>query len=115
MATLATQVVSRAGTLPTYAAANGGGDAMACGADQMLHIKNGAASTMTVTIAVPTAVSGWPNVVYTNSNVAVPNTSERMIGPIQAPIYQDPITGLATITYSAVTSVTVASINLQEP
>ena len=43
------------------------------------------------------------------------SASQRMIGPVQAPLYQDPTTGLCTITYSAVTSVTVAAINLQEP
>src|SRR6266487_5052187 len=115
MATLATQTVTRAGTLPTYGAAAGGGDAMACGSDYMLHIKNGAAATMTVTIAIPSGASGWPQAAYTSTAVVVPNTSERMIGPIQAPLYQDPTTGLATITYSSVTTVTVAAINLQEP
>lgn len=115
MATLTTQTVTRAGVLPTYAAANGGGDAMACGSDYMLHIKNAAASTMTVTLAIPSGSSGWANAAYTNTAVVVPNASERMIGPIQAPLYQDPTTGLCTITYSTTTSVTVAAINLQEP
>ena len=115
MATLSTQTVTRAGVLPTYAAANGGGDAMATGTDMMLHIKNGAASTMTVTLAIPSGASGYPNVAYTSTAVVVPNASERMIGPVQSPVYMDPTTGLCTITYSAVTSVTVAAINLQEP
>jgi hypothetical protein len=115
MATLATQVVTRSGVLPTYGAAAGGGDAMACGSDQMLHIKNGAAATMTVTLAIPSGASGYPNAAYTSTAVVVPNASERMIGPVIAPLYQDPTTGLCTITYSSATTVTVASINLQEP
>ena len=115
MATLTTQVVTRAGVLPTYAAAAGGGDAMQTGSDMMLHIKNAAASTMTVTLAIPSGVSGFAQAAYTNTAVVVPNASERMIGPVQSQLYSDPTTGFCTITYSAVTSVTVAAINLQEP
>jgi hypothetical protein len=115
MATLTTQVVTRAGITPTYAAATGGGDAMACNTDIMLHIKNAAAATMTVTLAIPSGSSGYPNVAYTSTAVAVPNAGEKMIGPIQPPIYQDPTTGLCTITYTTTASVTVAAINLQEP
>ena len=115
MATLSTQTITRAGVGPTYAAATGGGDAMTCGSDYYLHVKNGAASTMTVTLAIPSGASGWPNVAYTSSAVQVPNTGERIIGPIQAPIYQDPTTGLCTITYSTTASVTVGAFNLQEP
>lgn len=115
MATLTTQVVTRAGVLPTYAAATAGGDAMACNADNMLHIKNAAASTMTVTLAIPSGASGFSSVAYTSTAVAVPNASERMIGPIQPQLYQDPTTSLCTITYSTNTSVTVAAISLQEP
>lgn len=115
MATLSTQTVTRSGIGPTYASATGGGDAMSCGTDMMLHIKNGAGSSMTVTLAIPSGSSGYPNVAYTSTAVVVPNAGERMIGPIQAPIYQDPTTGLCTITYSTSTSVTVAAINLQEP
>jgi len=115
MATLTTQVLTRAGVGPTYAAATGGGDAMTCGADNFLHIKNGAGATMTVTLAIPSGSSGYPNVAYTSTAVAVPNAGERMIGPIQAPIYQDPTTGLCTITYSTTASVTVGAFNVQEP
>jgi len=115
MATLTTQVVNRAGTIPTYGAATGGGDAMSCSDDSFLHVKNGGGSAITVTLAIPAGASGYPNVAYTNTIVSVGNGSEKMIGPIKAAIYADPVTGLCTITYSAVTSVTVASVQVLEP
>jgi hypothetical protein len=89
---------------------------MACGDGMFLHVKNASGAPITVTIAIPAGASGWPNVAYTSTQVSVPaTTGDRMIGPIQAPIYQDPTTGLATITYSGVTSLTVAAINVQSP
>lgn len=115
MATLTTQVVTRAGVVPTYASATGGGDAMAVGSGMFFHIKNGGGSPITVSLAIPAGASGYPNVAYGVTAVSVSNASEKMIGPIQAPIYADPTTGLCTISYTGVTSVTVAAINLQQP
>ena len=116
MATLATQTITRAGTTPTYAAATGGGDACACGTGMFLHIKNASGGNITVTIAIPAGASGYPNAAYTSTAVVVPLTSgDKMIGPLPASLYADPTTGLATITYSGVTSLTVAAVNLAQP
>jgi hypothetical protein len=116
MATLAAQTINRLGTTPTYAAAAGGGDAMPCGSGMFLHIKNASGGNITVTIAIPAGASGYPNAAYTSTAVVVPlTTGDKMIGPIQAPLYQDPTTGLATVTYSGVTSLTVAAVNLAQP
>lgn len=115
MATLTTQVVNRAGTVITPVAAAGGGDAMSCGPNNYLKVVNGGGSPINVTIAIPSGASGYPNVSYTNTVVSVTNGTTKDIGPIAAPIYQDPTTGLATITYSAVTSVTVAACQLAQP
>jgi hypothetical protein len=116
VATLTTQVINRAGLGPTYAAATGGGDAMSCGSGMFLHVKNASGSPITVTLAIPSTASSWANVAYTSTTVSVPaTTGDRMIGPIQAPIYQDPTTSLCTITYSGVTSLTVAAVQLSQP
>jgi len=115
MATLTTQVITRAGVIPTYGAAAGGGDAMQVGDDMFLHIKNGGGSSITVTLAIPAGASAFPQVAYTSTAVTVANASEKMIGPIKAAIYADPVTGLCTITYTAVTSVTVAALQNLEP
>lgn len=115
MATLTTQVINRAGAVITPVAAAGGGDAMACGQDKVLEIVNGGGSPITVTIAIPAGTSGYPNAAYTSTAVSVTNGTTKWIGPIAAPLYQDPTTGLATITYSGVTSVTVAAVQLAQP
>ena len=81
----------------------------------MLKVANAAASTMTVTLAIPSGASGYPNISYSSLAVLVPNSSNKWIGPIQAPIFADPTTGLCTITYSTSTSVTVGAFNLQQP
>jgi hypothetical protein len=47
--------------------------------------------------------------------VSVTNGTTKWIGPVIAPLYQDPTTGLCTITYSGVTSVTVAAVQLAQP
>lgn len=115
MATLTTQVITRAGTIVTPVAAAGGGDAMACGSGMMLEVVNGGGAPITVTLAIPAGASGFPQAAYTNTAVVVANATTRWIGPIQAQLYQDPVTGLCTITYSAVTSVTVAAVQLAQP
>lgn len=116
MATLTTQNVNRAGLGPTYAAAAGGGDAMECGSGMFLHIKNAGGSPITVTLNVPAARTYEPNVAITSPAISVPaTTGERMIGPIDAGTFMDPTTGLCSVTYSGVTSVTVAAIKLTQP
>jgi hypothetical protein len=116
MATLATQVVNRAGVGPTYGAAAGGGDAMACGSGMFLHCKNASGAPITVTLVVPSSRTYEPNVAITSPAISVPaTTGDRMIGPIDAQTFMDPTTGLCTITYSGVTSFTVAAIQLSQP
>jgi hypothetical protein len=115
MATLTTQAINRAGVGPTYAAATGGGDAMATGSGMFLHVKNGGGAPITVTLVVPAARTYEPNVAITSPVISVPNAGERMIGPIDGGTFTDPVTGLCTLTYSGVTTVTVAALNLTQP
>lgn len=115
MATLTTQVINRAGTVITPVAAAGGGDAMACGSGLMLEVVNGGGSPITVTLAVPAARTYEPNVAITSPAVVVTNATTRWIGPVDAATFMDPVTGLCTITYSGVTTVTVAAVQLAQP
>jgi hypothetical protein len=108
MATLTTQAMGRAGLTPTTVAAAGGGDAAETGRGNSLYINNGGGAPITVTIAVPTAATAFPGLTYTNNAITVTNGTFKLI-PLP-PEYRDPTTGLATITYSAVTTVTVAVI-----
>jgi hypothetical protein len=115
VATLTTQVVNRAGTVITPVAAAGGGDAMSCGSGMMLEVVNGAGAPITVTLAIPSGASGYPNAAYTSTAVSVTNGTTKWIGPVVNGLYQDPTTGLCTITYSSATSVTVAAVQLSQP
>lgn len=115
MATLTTQVINRAGATITPVAAAGGGDAMACGSGMMLEVVNGGGSPITVTLNVPAARTYEPNVAITSPAVSVSNGTTKWFGPIDAQTFQDPTTGLCSITYSGVTSVTVAAVQLAQP
>lgn len=115
MATLTTQTVTRAGSVITPVTAAGGGDAMACGSGMMLEVVNGGGSPITVTLNVPAARTYEPNVAITSPAVSVTNGTTKWFGPIDAQTFTDPTTGLCTITYSGVTSVTVAAVQLTQP
>lgn len=110
MATLTTQNVTRLGIAESLTAAAGGGDACETGQDMALKVVNGGGSSINVTLAIPASASAIPNVPYTSAVVAVPNGSHRWIKV--GPEMRDPTTGLCTITYSGVTSVTVGAFRL---
>lgn len=106
MATLTTQNIDTDGLTPTYAAAAGGGDKMLPGDHDFLHVKNGGGSPITVTLVTPSTVD---TLAVDNRAVAVANGAEAMI-KVTSELYRDPTDGLASITYSGVTTVTVAAI-----
>jgi hypothetical protein len=112
---LTTQPITRAGTLITPVAAAGGGDAMACGSGMFLEVVNGGGGVITVTLAIPAARTYEPNVAITSPVITVVNGTTRWIGPVDAQTFADVTTGLCTITYSGVTTVTVAAIQLTQP
>lgn len=109
MAELDVQAITRAGTglEPAYDAAAGGGDSCRTSNRTFLHVKNGHSSPQTVTIATPGTVDG---LAIADLAVAVPNAEERMIGPIDD-VFRDS-GGLAQITYSGVTLLTIAAIRI---
>jgi hypothetical protein len=108
MALLAAQVVSIAGLNPTYAAAAAGGDEFANNGRRMLHVQNGSGSSITVTITTPGTTAGLS---IADPAVTVPNSGSRMIGPFPTGLY-NAADGNVDVAYSAVTSVTVAVIEL---
>ncbi|MEV8046382.1 hypothetical protein AB0P02_21415 [Streptomyces griseoluteus] len=109
MATLTTQTIALAGVGPTYANASAGGDKVAVGDRNFLHVKNGSASSVTVTLTATAAVRGQS---VSNVTVSVPASGERMIGPLQPDLFQSPTDGLCAVGYSATTTVTVASLRI---
>lgn len=109
MAILSTQQVTLTGLAPTYGAAAGGGDKFQPGPNVWLHVKNGSGSPITVTVdsKVPSSYGDDVNIV-----VSVPaTTGERLIGPFSPGRFSGS-DGLADISYSGATSVTVAVVRI---
>lgn len=108
MALLTVQKPTPAGVAPTYQAAAGGGDTFPNDDGTYLHVKNGDATPTTVTInSVHACDQGFDH----DLAVVVPNATERMIGPFNGSRFNDATTGLVGVTYSKVTSLTVAAIS----
>jgi hypothetical protein len=103
---LPTQVIGQAGTAINFAAATPAGDTCATGSDVKLLVKNGAASSITVTLATPGKVDGDLDIAERTMAVAAGSTA----GIPVTDRYRDPATGLASITYTSATTVTVAVI-----
>lgn len=110
MALLVTQSITSAGLTPTTVAATGGGDTIAPASPvddrTFLYVNNGGGSPITVTIADPgTTPAGNAG---TAVGISVTNATFKFIpippGAISA------ATGLASVTYSGVTTVTVAAV-----
>jgi hypothetical protein len=111
MATLTTQNITRTASTITPVAATAGGDAMECGPKMALEVTNGGGSPITVTLAIPVSASPYSNIAYAASTMSVPAGATRRFGSVDG-MYRDPLTSLCTITYSAVTTVTVAATKL---
>lgn len=103
MASLAAQVLAVAGTVPTYTAASAGGDTAPVGGGLRLHVVNGSASPITVTVVTPGTLGG---LAIADAALSVPASGHGFI-PLTA-VYRDPVTGRAAITYSATATVSVA-------
>jgi len=113
MALLASQNISRAGLASAYAAASAGGDTFAPSSLTLLHVKNGSAGALTVTIVTPRN-DAYGNAIADNA-ISVPAAGERMIGPFPAESYADPTTGLGNISYSGTTSLTIGAFQVTQP
>lgn len=103
MALLNWQAPTLGGTAITYAAAAAGGDTLGRTNGGVLRVKNGGAGSVTVTVVTP------GNTKYGQADPDVPVTvaagAEVAIGPFPDALAVD---GVISVTYSAVTSVTVA-------
>jgi hypothetical protein len=108
VATLTTQTITATGLSPTYANAAGGGDKVRPGRGVFIHVRNADVSSMTLTLATPGTVDG---LAISDRTVNVAAGGSRMI-PVPA-LYGDPAdSGLAAISYSATTSVTIAALRI---
>jgi hypothetical protein len=87
-------------------AAAAGGDAFQPGPDTFVRVNNGGASPITITFVTPGSVSGNP---IADGGGPITNAQSRLFGPFPGDLFADPVTGLVTVTYTAVTSVTIGA------
>jgi hypothetical protein len=106
VAALTTNVVPTAGLRfdNLLVAAAGGGDTAETGAGVFLVVKNASGSSITVTVATPETFDG--DLTLADRTVSVAATTGQSFIPLTSR-YRDPTTGVAAITYSGVTTVTV--------
>lgn len=108
MAVLDVQKISHAGLNPSFSPADAGGDEFANGGRTFLYVKNGGASQITVTIdSVKQCSFGYDH----DLTVDIPAGEERIIGSFDPSRFNNSSARVA-VTYSDVTSVTVAALEV---
>lgn len=112
MAALTTQSISRTKIIPSYAAV-AASDTFVPDSQTFLHVKNAGGSSDTVVVSV--LAGDPPGLTISDVSNAVANATEGMIGPFPANFFADPTTGLATVTHTFTTSVTVGVFKLTQP
>ncbi len=105
MTDLTLQTVPTDGAALTYSAAAGGGDTVPYDPNGFVHVKNGSGAPITVTVAVPGSTYGQAN---PDVPVSVPAAGDRLIKLASGMV--DPATGRIALTYSGVTSLTLAAL-----
>lgn len=113
MATLTVQEITRAGYTVTLAAAAAGGDKMLPGDTNCLRVANGGGGAITVTIVTPNTVAD--SITQGDLSVSVGAGVTKDIGPLPSYWFGNATDGLADITYSGVTTVTVGAWKLKQP
>lgn len=116
MATLTVQDVAQTGLAESLAAAAGGGDAFADDGTQrtFLEVANGGGGSINVTVAFPPTtqkLAGYGVLTPADLVVAVGAGATKIIGPFPKG-FIDPTTGLISISYSGVTTVTVRAVRV---
>ena len=108
MPDITVQEIDSDGLTVSYTSADAGGDTATNTGRDFIHILNGDASPMTVTID---SQLDCDQGVDHNFAVVVAATSEQMIGPFPKPRFNN-ASDKITITYSSVTSLTLAMLKL---
>lgn len=117
MATLTVQTVTSSGVTPTYVSAAVAGDQVANpDGDTFVHVKNTSTASKVVTVtAQQTSVSnvpGYGTLTKSSVTVTVPaTTGDKLIGPFPLLAFNN-ASGRLAVTYSAVTSLTIAALRL---
>lgn len=106
MALLTVQIATVAGIVPSFVAAGAGGDTFSNTGRESLYVKNGSGASITVTInSLLNCDQGFDH----DFVVTVAAGVDKVIGPFATNRFNDG-GGLVGVTYSAVTTVTVAAV-----
>jgi hypothetical protein len=106
VAQLVVQSISLAGLTPAFGPAAVEGDSFYNDGKTFVHVKNGGAAAVTVTIDSKEPCShGFDH----DISVTIAAGADKIIGPFPKGRFTARTTGLANISYSDVTSVTVAA------
>lgn len=97
------QQISRAALTPAFVTPDAAGSSFQNDGTPVLHVKTGGTGT-TVTIPIPNTVDGQT---VASKSYVIGTTSERLIGPFPAAIYNQ-ASGEVFVDYSSITTVTVA-------
>lgn len=110
MATLTVQNIALTTSLsPTFDAADVAGDEFTNNGRTFIYIKNGGASPITATVdSLVNCNQGFDHDIA----ITVPAGGEVLQGPFNPSRFNDGSTGRVSVTYSDITSVTVAAIAL---
>lgn len=112
MAVLSVSSVSPAGVEPTYVAAAGGGDTVRCGERTFISVVNDGGGSVTVTVNdTKTREPAGSAAFNPDVEVVIAPSTSKMIGPFSASRFAN-TGGFAEITYSGVSSVTVAALKV---
>lgn len=110
MATLSVQTISRSGLNPSYSSAAAGGDEFAWDSRRFVHVKNGDGSSHTLTVTSQYSAAP-PGLTSDDLAVSIPAGEERIVGPFPETAFKDS-DGNVQLTYDAVTSVTIAVLDI---
>jgi hypothetical protein len=109
MALVSAQAIPKAGLNATYNAASAGGDRVAPGS--ILHVKNGNAAGLVVTLVTLDTADGDLAVTDRASSSIAATTGMAFVAVPRGWPYLDPADGLVGITWSVTSSVTFAVIS----
>ena len=101
MAALTIQTVVRAGLEATYVQAEAGGDTFVNTGKEIIQIRNGGGSDVTLTVGTPRTEDG---LALADRTVNIPAGKERFLGAFQTAIYGTTV----SLAYSGVGSLTLA-------
>jgi hypothetical protein len=106
--TVATAVRTTNGVNLVGVSAAGGGDVFPNTGSEVVVIKNGSGSPITLTVVTPATVDG---LAVADLTASIGAGETRMVGPFPTAVYSDG-SGNVSLTYSAVTTVTLAVVKV---